>query len=191
MKTQKKGINNIACAANAGDPDAWESRLSFCSKWADAQARKQGLSPSEARILASDAVEKVRVCFGGFEPRPDGSFEGWLYRVLQSCKKDRDKIRNRDMKRFTSLSAVLNQASKESSAEDRLMRKDRQDLVRGAVKQLSELEQKILWMRYWEGMSHREIGEDLGLAVGTVRNRSCEARKKLKSILEPYLDELI
>ena len=191
MKSHNQSINNIACAANAGDPDVWESILSFSSKWTDAQARKQGFSPSEARELASDVAEKVRVCFVRFESRPGDSFEGWLYRVQQSCKNDRHRIQNRDLKRFTSLSAVLNQASKESSAEECLMRKDRQDLVRGAVEQLSELDQKILWMRYWEGMSYREIGENLGLAVGTVRNRSCEAHKILKPILEPYLDELI
>lgn len=55
--------------------------------------------------------------------------------------------------------------------------------LRRAVGALGETEQNLLLMRYWLGMTHKEIAAALALPEGTVRRRAAEALAALRAIL--------
>jgi RNA polymerase sigma factor (sigma-70 family) len=55
--------------------------------------------------------------------------------------------------------------------------------VREAVAQLPADEQEVVRLQHFEGLTHPEIGEQLGLPVGTVKSRSFRAHKKLAVLL--------
>jgi len=62
---------------------------------------------------------------------------------------------------------------------------------------LGETCQRILLMRYYEGMKQKEIAEEMSLALGTVKNNSSQCISKLKKLIdespsmEDYLKTLL
>lgn len=57
---------------------------------------------------------------------------------------------------------------------------DIQVYVRTLIKKLSEGEQNLLLLRYWVGLTHKEIAVSLQVPEGTVRRQCAEALNKLK-----------
>lgn len=53
--------------------------------------------------------------------------------------------------------------------------------VRALVKTLPESEQNLLLLRYWIGLSHKEVAQALGTPEGTVRRRCAEALEKIRN----------
>ena len=51
--------------------------------------------------------------------------------------------------------------------------------VRQAVSELPPDEQEVVRLQHFEGLTHTQIGERLGLAVGTVKSRSYRAHRRL------------
>jgi len=55
--------------------------------------------------------------------------------------------------------------------------------VRNAIEQLSPDEADIIRMHHLEGMTHTQISEQLGVALGTVKSRSHRAHARLATLL--------
>jgi RNA polymerase sigma-70 factor (ECF subfamily) len=55
--------------------------------------------------------------------------------------------------------------------------------VRRAVGELGEDEREIVRLQHFEGLTHQQIAERLGLAVGTVKSRSFRAHQRLAAAL--------
>ena len=55
--------------------------------------------------------------------------------------------------------------------------------VRQAVAQLPADEQEVVRLQHFEGLTHTQIAERLGVAVGTVKSRSFRAHKRLAALL--------
>jgi RNA polymerase sigma-70 factor (ECF subfamily) len=55
--------------------------------------------------------------------------------------------------------------------------------VRRAVSELPAEEQEVVRLQHFEGLTHAEIAERTGLAVGTVKSRSFRAHKRLAAEL--------
>ncbi len=57
---------------------------------------------------------------------------------------------------------------------------DIQSHVRALVKTLPEREQNLLLLRYWTGLTHKEIAASLEIPEGTVRRQCAQALQELK-----------
>lgn len=57
---------------------------------------------------------------------------------------------------------------------------DIQQFVRSLIKKLPESEQNLLLLRYWIGLTHKEIAISLQIPEGTIRRQCAEALEKLK-----------
>jgi RNA polymerase sigma-70 factor (ECF subfamily) len=55
--------------------------------------------------------------------------------------------------------------------------------VRQAVAQLPAEESEVVRLQHFEGLTHVDIAEQLGVAVGTVKSRSFRAHKRLAALL--------
>lgn len=58
---------------------------------------------------------------------------------------------------------------------------DERELVRDLVTRLPETEQNLLLLRYWIGLTHREIAAMQNVPEGTVRRRAAEALAMLRA----------
>lgn len=57
---------------------------------------------------------------------------------------------------------------------------DQYEYCRSLVRTLHSDEQNLLLMRYWIGLTHKEIAENLSLPEGTVRRQAASALQKLR-----------
>ena len=69
----------------------------------------------------------------------------------------------------------------EASA-DTTMPADEREWLRRLIKKLPQDEQNLLLMRYWIGLTHREIAENIDLPEGTVRRRAAASLTKLRQL---------
>jgi RNA polymerase sigma-70 factor (ECF subfamily) len=135
--------------------------------------------------LAQEAFSRVFAQRKGYEA--SGKFSTYLWRVaLNLCYTELRKVSRR---RET---ALLDQAggldAEERIAEgpppDRsLVERERAEVVRQALLQLSEPYRAVVLLRHYEGLKFREIGVVLEIPEGTVKSRMCEALTQLNEIL--------
>ncbi len=74
--------------------------------------------------------------------------------------------------------------------EVQTLKKEQAELLKAAIKQLPERDQRILVMTYWLNMKSEAIAAELGMTAGSVRTGLTRARASLKKILEKDMDHL-
>lgn len=55
--------------------------------------------------------------------------------------------------------------------------------VRGLLVRLSEIDQEIIRLTYWDGFTHKQAAQMLGMHEGTLRSRHHRARESLRRML--------
>jgi len=63
-------------------------------------------------------------------------------------------------------------------------RSDLSEKIRAAIAELPEVFREVVVLRYFEGLSYREIGSVLGCPAGTVMSRLSRARVQLHNMLD-------
>ncbi|MGJ3251812.1 MAG: sigma-70 family RNA polymerase sigma factor [Elainellaceae cyanobacterium] len=71
---------------------------------------------------------------------------------------------------------------------DTIDQDERSQKVRAALAQLSESQQEILRMAYYEGLTQTAIANQLDTPLGTIKARARRGLLKLRQILQDYLD---
>lgn len=140
-----------------------------------------------AAWILKDWVEAVDVTQEVFikamrEPRffdAEFKMKAWLYRVTSNlCFNLR-----RDRRRRTE---ILETVPRQDAAEqaDVVLQGERQERILAAMDRLSDDHREILMLRYYSDLSYAEIGDTLGIKLGTVMSRLSRA----KGALVEYLD---
>lgn len=132
----------------------------------------------DAEDIAQEAAIKLAQYIGDF--RGEASFTTWLYRLTINAAKDYYKAKNCKDAREQPIYEDVQYASREPSAEDRLVHKD----VLKAIALLPEELKETVILVCWHGLSHKQAGEILECAEGTISWRVHEARKKIAGRLE-------
>ncbi|MCL4547572.1 MAG: sigma-70 family RNA polymerase sigma factor [Bacteroidetes bacterium] len=117
--------------------------------------------------------------------RFESKFTTWLYRI--TVNKCRDYLRK---KRVRSIFVPIKDSDTEYGTGPFSENVDVPQLVRSAIEKLPEKLKIPLVMRDIDGLSYKEIADQLGTEVGTIKSRIFRARESLKVILEPYQKEL-
>ena len=131
----------------------------------------RGADPDSAYDLLAEAFTRFlkTIC-----KRPDAPV-ALLYRIAINLQIDSYR-HNSVLSIETSTELAERSPNNNSGIEDDLM------AVRRAMKNLYSDEQNLLLMRYWIGMTHREIAEVMEIPEGTIRRQAAAALKKLKGI---------
>ncbi|MDF1610748.1 RNA polymerase sigma factor [Stygiobacter electus] len=119
------------------------------------------------------------------EFRFESKFTTWLYRItINKCK---DYLRK---KKVRSIFVSIEDNDRIYGTKPFSENIDIPNLVRSAIEKLPEKLRVPLVMRDIDGYSYKEIADELGTEVGTIKSRIFRARETLKIILEPYQKEL-
>jgi len=137
-------------------------------------------SHDEARDACQEAAARAMAAKRRYDPTR--SFYPWFYRILKNHCLDRLKRRGREPDSLDSAIPESRQVSAES-AEQRLMRSERERAVARAISQLPADLREIIELRHFQDLSYREMGELLGCPEGTVMSRLYRARKRLREML--------
>ncbi|MFA3782551.1 RNA polymerase sigma factor [Melioribacteraceae bacterium 4301-Me] len=116
--------------------------------------------------------------------RFESKFTTWLYRItVNKCK---DYLRKKQVRSiFLPIEDTDTKYGVRTVAENI----DIPGLVRKAIDKLPEKLKVPLILRDIEGFSYKEIADQLGCEVGTIKSRIFRARETLKIILEPFQKE--
>ena len=136
----------------------------------------RGCDPDTAYDLLSEAFLRFfqTVCK---DPRAPVAL---LYRIALNLRIDSYR---RAQASPVSFNSELAEAAPEPAAEAM----DEHDYVRQLMHTLHADEQNLLLMRYWIGLTHKEIADILGLPEGTVRRQAAAAVRKLRERWEEHL----
>jgi RNA polymerase sigma-70 factor (ECF subfamily) len=119
------------------------------------------------------------------EFRFESKFTTWLYRI--TVNKCRDYLRK---KKVRSIFVPIGDTDREYPTKPSSESMDIPQLVQNAISKLPDKLKVPLVLRDIEGLTYKEIADQLGTEVGTIKSRIFRARETLKIILEPYQKEL-
>jgi RNA polymerase sigma-70 factor, ECF subfamily len=110
-------------------------------------------------------------------------FGGWLLQIVRNAAIDaRRRIR-------PSVAEFPDLASKDGDPADEIDREERAAKVKEALAQLDETTRTAVVMRYYEGLSAKEIGAALEMTPAAVDMRLSRARGQLREWLGPLVGE--
>lgn len=160
------------------------------------------LYPMVLRLVGSheDALDVLQDAFvRGFEKlgqyRGGSSFYTWIYRIAVNLAMNR--LRKRRFRRVFSLLSPLAAGPAHDPADESpagvpsyaLERAEREALVEAALNALEPDHRAVVVLKDFEGRRYEEIGEMLGIPVGTVRSRLHRARQHLRRRLQPLVED--
>jgi RNA polymerase sigma-70 factor, ECF subfamily len=136
-------------------------------------------SRDEAEDVAQDAFVQAYLKLRTFERQ--SKFYTWLYRIAFNAAVSRRRKRRTEGSIEQARAAVGDEpADRRERPEERLLRKERADLLSQALAGLSDEHRAILILREMEGCDYEQISQILDLPVGTVRSRLHRARAHLR-----------
>jgi RNA polymerase sigma-70 factor, ECF subfamily len=172
------------------DPLAVEDAFSTHYSAVYRQVQRLMRDPDDSYDLTLTAWEKAH---RAWDRRPYVALEikPWLFRIARNACVD--ELRRRQLVRWEPLEGTRKNQSGEGpiapasllasdshDPEREVLRSERADLVRRALRRLPNRYRTCLLMREAEGLSCEEIGTRLQLSSGAVRTTLCRARQRLR-----------
>lgn len=138
-------------------------------------------------VFIDDLVQETFISLYKIKKVPDAGFnlEGYLLRIIQRKVIDYLRKDKRKSECFDSLAAYANEPS--GPADEDLIMKDFQELVRKGVDQMPERMKQVITMSGEQFLNKYEIAEALDISEETVKNQLYKGRKLLRSMLKLLL----
>lgn len=118
------------------------------------------------------------------------AFSTWLYRI--TTNHTIDYLRKKKLKTMSIDEPVKTKdgdmavqiEDTEASTDRNIIRKQRQEIIRKAIRDLPEKYRQVIEMRHLEELSYQEISDELDLPLGTVKAHIFRAREMLYKALK-------
>lgn len=147
---------------------------------------------------AQDVVQDAYLrAFRAYDRRTGDDIKPWLLTIVRNVAYRWLSVRKRTANVISFEGAlsgrhgeddrVLEVASEEPSAEDVLMSRADQALVRAALAELPPVFREVIVLRELEGLTYQEIAQVTGAPMGTVMSRLARARDQLRERLRLLL----
>jgi RNA polymerase sigma-70 factor (ECF subfamily) len=162
------------------DKAAYGELFAYYGPRVKAYLMRLGADNALAEELAQDVMVTVWRKADLFD-RTQASVSTWLFRVARN--KRIDAIR-RTTKPELDPNDPLLLPSAPPAADQVISGAERDQLVRAAIVDLPEEQRQLLHQAFYDGLSHREIAEQTGTPLGTVKSRLRLAFLKLRSKLD-------
>lgn len=149
----------------------------------------------EARDLTQETFLRAFQSIHQF--RGDADLRTWIYRIAINQARNRWRWwRRRRREATVSLDVsegplkeplIARLASQANSPEEETLERERQSMLRSALRSLSQAYRETVILRDIEGFSYDEIASTLDISVGTVKSRLARGRQELRRKLERSL----
>jgi RNA polymerase sigma-70 factor (ECF subfamily) len=173
---------DLMLLVGGGDADAFAALYERHCRSAYSLARKLTGEKQAAEDLTQDAFIKVWRSADGYRPER-GSVRTWILSVVRNQGIDqlRAKAIRRRMQEKAEASAPRYEPSEAFAQAWHDVRLGR---VREALDALPQVQQQVLELAHFSGLTHMEIAERLKLPPGTVKGRMRLGLKKLRNNTE-------
>ncbi|MCE2400558.1 sigma-70 family RNA polymerase sigma factor [Candidatus Poribacteria bacterium] len=142
-----------------------------------------------AEDLAQETFLRVFKSASRYEPK--ASFKSWLYTIATNLSKN--EIRNRARRNTYFLEDMVDENEDVYHSEFMIdtryqpdilyEKKERQQLIKKALKQLPENQRLALTLVTYQELSYEEISEILNCSIGSVKSLIHRARQNIKKLL--------
>jgi RNA polymerase sigma factor (sigma-70 family) len=143
--------------------------MSICMRYAK--------SKEEALEVVNDGFMKVFTKGESFNPKY--AFKAWLRRIMINAAVDYYRSQQKHYY-HEDISEAIDISSNDSSAISQM---NHQELI-GLVQKLSPSYRMTFNLYVIEGYSHEEIGEKMGISIGTSKSNLARARENLRQMLK-------
>lgn len=133
-----------------------------------------------AEELAEDTF--VLLCVKKPKDKGEGGFKTWLYTIGRH--KAIDWLRRNRKKRTVSLDDCAEISAEEQELAAAYIKEEQKRLLHHAMRRLSPSHRQVLWMVYFEDMSHKQVAAVMKKSVHSVETLVYRARISLKKQLE-------
>lgn len=172
---------DLALRHRYGDPEAFQEVYQRFAEMVFGLALRMSGDREEAADLSQETFLRVYRHLGRF--RGQSSLKTWIYRITINCC--RTRLRKRSRRRFEGpLEHLEELADPRSGPEDRALGQDLGRRLALAITKLPVAFREAVVLRDVQGLSYGEIGEALGVRIGTVRSRIARGRERLRGLLE-------
>ncbi len=135
----------------------------------------------DAQDVVQEASLRALRYFDGYS---GGDARAWLLAIVRNCSLTWRKRRRVD-DRTVSFEDTTELAASEAEAPDAVaVQASEQARVQRAIAALPEDFREVIVLREVQDLSYREIGDVVGVPIGTVMSRLARARKRLAVLLE-------
>jgi len=195
ISTRTDRDSALLAALRRGDPMAADDLVATYGDRAGRLAMRITGNAEDAEEAVQDAFLSVIRKIDMF--RGDSAFGSWLYRIVANAAYQRLRTRrgrSGDIS-LDNLLPVFDAQGRHAaplpdwsmSLEDPARQTDLRMVLGAAIEELPADYRAVVMLRDVEGLSHREIGEALGLTVVNVKTRVHRARLFLRKRLEAHL----
>lgn len=134
---------------------------------------------------AEDLLQEgfIKVFTGMDKFSGEGSFEGWVRRIMVNTAIDYFRKRKKDFILLDEESALEELVKAEEEDEENEGYGFTPQDIKDAMQKLTPAYRTIFNLYVFENMSHKEIGEHLGISDGTSKSNLAKARRNLRKIL--------
>jgi RNA polymerase sigma factor (sigma-70 family) len=134
----------------------------------------------EAEDAVQDAFVKIYFNAKKFKKQEGIEFKSWAFKILFNTALTRYRKAKRQKTEAVYDDALL---VKDGNSEIDFKRRDEQDLIESAFKQMPEDLSSILGQHYLNDMSYTTISASSGMSIGAIKMKLFRARKLFKDIL--------
>ena len=135
----------------------------------------------DAQDVVQEASLRALRYFDGYS---GGDARAWLLAIVRNCSLTWRKRRRID-DRTVPFDDAAELPTREADAPDAVaMQASERSRVQRAISALPEEFREVIVLREVEDLSYREIGDVVGVPIGTVMSRLARARKRLAVLLE-------
>lgn len=155
-----------------GDPNALGELYDRHAVHMQGQARRFLGDDPEADELVHDVFLEAWRRAASYDPQR-GSVRGWL--VVMTRSRALDRLRRADRRLRGQMPAVVGQVESNPSTVFSMERMAR------SLDNLSPEQRSVVELSYFSGLNSREISEQLGVPIGTIKSRLRTALAKLRA----------
>lgn len=141
----------------------------------------------EAQDVLQDGFIKVFNSIAKFDF--NGSFEGWVRRIIVNTAIDHIRKKKKDIFQVTDHEFIMNNYSEEADdiEDDSIYSNLNNQEIMNAIKQLSPAYRTVFSMYVIDGYSHQQIADLLNINIGTSKSNLAKARMNLQKALKEKL----
>jgi RNA polymerase sigma-70 factor (ECF subfamily) len=176
----------------AGDAEAWEEIVRQYNRRIYSVCYRFTGSSDDADDLAQEVFIKVYRTLGSYAPEK-GAFATWVMTMTRNLLVDHFRKSKQD-RATDSLDAGLTEEEdsislgdkiqdQSPSADDRIQRRETQEMVQKAIQKLSPELREAVILRDLQDMDYKEIAVALKVPEGTVKSRINRGRMELARLL--------
>ena len=131
----------------------------------------------EAREILNKGFLKIFQALPKYQPE-EGRLDSWIYKVIMNTAIDHFRAEVRHKSRQV---AIL-ETDHNAGQEDVIAMMSAEEIIE-MIQQLTPAYRTVFNLYVMEGMSHKEIGEQLGISEGTSKSNLSKARRNLQEMI--------